>query len=94
MKTLHVGTLVGQDTGGNQRGINGGAFFFLRLPHSGIEVDVPLIAQFPAGGVEAMPDAGLEPDVAVIPSTADMAEGVDTEVRAVFGLIDARPMDR
>ncbi|GEM_PF-486703 len=25
------GTLVGQPTGGNQRGINGGAFFFLRL---------------------------------------------------------------
>ena len=29
-----LGTLVGQPTGGNQRGINGGAFFFTRLPRT------------------------------------------------------------
>lgn len=44
-----LGTLVGQPTGGNQRGINGGAFFFLNLPGSGIELDVPLIGFFPDG---------------------------------------------
>jgi len=42
-----LGTLVGSPTGGNQRGINGGAFFFLRLPHSKIEMDLPLIGSFP-----------------------------------------------
>ena len=41
------GRLIGQPTGGNQRGINGGAFFFLRLPHTGIEVDLPIIGVFP-----------------------------------------------
>ena len=48
--------LVGQPTGGNQRGITGGAFFFLRLPNSKIEVDVPLIGQYPA---TEQPDGGL-----------------------------------
>ncbi|MCS3810253.1 hypothetical protein FHY19_003321 [Xanthomonas arboricola] len=35
-----LATLVGQPTGGNLRGINGGAFFFLHLPNSHIEVDL------------------------------------------------------
>lgn len=79
-----LGTLVGQTTGGNQRGINGGAFFFLRLPHSGIEVDVPLIGQFPDG---ERPDAGLDPDIPVVPSVEDVARGRDTEMYAVRAAI-------
>ena len=39
--------MVGQVTGGNLRGINGGAFFFLNLPNSRLEIDLPLIGQFP-----------------------------------------------
>ena len=79
-----LATLVGQPTGGNQRGINGGAFFFLRLPRSGIEVDVPLIGYFPP--VER-PDSGIAPDVLVEPSAEDVARGVDTELRAVLEMI-------
>ncbi len=75
-----LGTLVGQQTGGNQRGINGGAFFFLRLPKSGIELDLPLIGQFPSG---ARPDAGIEPDIKVVPTVADIAAGRDAEMEAV-----------
>lgn len=75
-----IGKLVGQGTGGNQRGINGGAFFFLRLPNSGIELDLPLIGQFPA---EEKPDAGLEPDIPVTPTPADIAAGRDVEIAAV-----------
>lgn len=76
----HLGTLVGQPTGGNQRGINGGAFFFLRLPHSRLEVDLPLIGQFPDGNP---PDAGLQPDVVVTPTVRDIAAGRDVEMEAV-----------
>jgi len=76
----HLGTLVGQPTGGNQRGINGGAFFFLRLPHSGLELDLPLIGQFPDGN---QPDAGLQPDIVVVPTVQDIAEGRDAELEAV-----------
>lgn len=38
-----LAALIGGPTGGNKRGIiNGGAFFFMRLPKSGTEVDLPL----------------------------------------------------
>jgi C-terminal processing protease CtpA/Prc len=76
----HLGTLVGQPTGGNQRGINGGAFFFLRLPQSGIELDLPVIGQFPDGD---WPDAGLQPDIIVVPTVKDIANGRDPELEAV-----------
>jgi hypothetical protein len=74
MKTARLGKLVGQTTGGNQRGINGGAFYFLTLPKSGFEVDVPLIGYFPR-----MPkaDAGLDPDVKVSATAGDVAAGYD-----------------
>jgi hypothetical protein len=81
-----LGTLVGQPTGGNQRGINGGAFFFLRLPRSGLELDLPLIGQFPDG---ERPDAGLEPDVLVVPAVSDIAGGRDAELEAVRARIAA-----
>ena len=55
-----LATLIGETTGGSQRGINGGQFFFLKLPHSGLEIDIPLVASIP---VDAKPDAGLQPDV-------------------------------
>ncbi|HEX2642799.1 MAG TPA: S41 family peptidase [Thermoanaerobaculia bacterium] len=75
-----AGTLVGQPTGGNRRGINGGAFFFLRLPNSKIEVDIPLIGYFPAA---EQPDTGVQPDIAVQPSAEDIARGIDRELATV-----------
>lgn len=62
-----LGTLIGETTGGNRRGINGGAFYFLRLPATGLEADLPLIGTFPQ---EPQPDAGIVPDIA-IPRTAE-----------------------
>jgi hypothetical protein len=69
-----IGTLIGETTGGNRRGINGGAFFFARLPESGIEFDLPLIGYYPEA---KMPDAGIEPDIAVAPTANDIASGRD-----------------
>jgi C-terminal processing protease CtpA/Prc len=66
--------LAGEPTGGNRRGINGSAYFFLRLPRSRIEVDVPLVAMIAEG---EPPDAGLVPDVVVAPTAADLARGLD-----------------
>ena len=79
-----LGTPVGQATGGNQRGINGGAFFFLRLPNSKLGLDVPLIASFPPGDV---PDAGIMPDIAVVPSAEDIAAGRDAELAVVVAAL-------
>lgn len=80
----HLGTLVGTPTGGNQRGINGGAFFFLRLPHSNIEMDLPLIGIFPAS---AKPDAGLMPDVPVKITADGIAAHRDASIETVQRLI-------
>jgi C-terminal processing protease CtpA/Prc len=71
----HLGTLIGTPTGGNKRGINGGSFFFLLLPHSGIEIDIPLIGTFPA---QSQPDEGLMPDVLANFSQEDVAKGIDS----------------
>ncbi len=75
-----LGMLVGQPTGGNQRGINGGAFFFLRLPRSGIELDLPLIGMFPSG---ERADGGIDPDIPVLPGIDHIAHGRDAEMAAV-----------
>lgn len=80
-----LGTLVGEPTGGNQRGINGGAFFFMTLPGSGIELDVPLIAQFPE---TPMPDAGLSPDLPARASADSIAAYRDVALEAIFARID------
>ena len=78
-----LATLIGEPTGGNQRGINGGAFFFVRLPRTGLEVDLPLIGRFPADGDDAvLPDAGIVPEVRAPITAADLARGHDAALAA------------
>lgn len=79
-----VATLVGQPTGGNLRGINGGAFFFLKLPASGLEVDLPLIASFPE---TPQPDAPVYPDLDVPTTAADIAASRDPQMTAALSLL-------
>ena len=79
-----LGRLVGQPTGGNRRGINGGAFFFLRLPNSHLEADLPLIGSF---ATEEQPDAGLSPDVPVTRTAEGIARGRDEELDAALSLL-------
>ena len=74
------GRLYGRPTGGNLRGINGGAFFFVRLPASGLEFDLPLVGYFP---LTPQPDAGLQPDVFSAPSVRDIADGHDAALERV-----------
>ena len=81
VKQLRLGTLVGRPTGGSRRGINGGGFFFLTLPNSRIEIDIPLIGQFPR---TPQPDAGVVPDLLVTPSASDIATGRDVELTAIL----------
>lgn len=79
--------LFGETTGGNCRGINGGAYFFVRLPESGIEFDLPLIGYFPPG---SPPDSGLEPDVAVAPTADDLFNGRDPAMAAAAAWLLSR----
>lgn len=67
-------TLIGETTGGNRRGVNGGAFLFVKLPFSGIEFDLPLkgyVARL------SQPDAGIDPDVRVPVTVASLRDGQD-----------------
>ena len=86
IRAARLGTLVGRSTGGNLRGINGGAFFFLRLPGCGLELDLPLIGQFPR---EAAPDAGIEPDIPVSVDVGQVLAGMDGDMAAVRAHLDA-----
>jgi len=79
-----LATLLGSTTGGNRRGINGGAFFFLRLPTSRIEIDLPLIASFPD---TPQPDAAIDPDVFMPTTAADIADGRDSQMAAATARI-------
>lgn len=84
VKDNGLATLVGEPTGGNRRGINGGAFFFLKLPASGIVIDLPLIAGFPT---TPQPDSGIDPDVPVATTAEDVRLGRDPQMHAATRLV-------
>jgi len=84
VRTFRLGRLVGGTTGGNRRGINGGSFYFLRLPESGLEADLPLVGTFPR---RPQPDSGLEPDIAVSATPADIAAGRDAVLEHALTLV-------
>jgi C-terminal processing protease CtpA/Prc len=84
VKRSGVATLVGTPTGGNRRGINGGAFFFVRLPRTGLEVDLPLIAGFPESDE---PNAGVEPDILVPLTRESITRGEDVALEAVRRMV-------
>lgn len=86
MREHNLATLVGQETGGNQKGITAGALFFMVLPNSKIEVDVPLIGMDYAEAAKR-PDAGIKPDVLVRPTVEAVVRGTDQELDAVKALI-------
>lgn len=72
-------TLIGQPTGGNLRGLNGGQLAWITLPASGVAVDIPLVANFTAG---APPDVGVKPDVLVESNFEDTQAGGDAGMAA------------
>jgi Peptidase family S41 len=82
VQRTRMGTLVGEPTGGNQRGINGGALFFVKLPRTRLEVDLPLIGTFADGA----PDAGVMPDVVVETTAADLVAGRDPQLAKAIAL--------
>lgn len=80
-------TLVGQSTGGNLRGLNGGQLAWVNLPNSGVAVDIPLLA---ATFSEDTPDASVTPDVLVMPSFDARRAGRDVDMEAVAEAMSAR----
>lgn len=88
LKASGAALLIGQRTAGNLQGLNGGQIAWVRLPHSGVSVDIPLVANFTAGNP---PSGGVQPDLNVTPDFAAAARGEDVDmVRARAWLAEGR----
>lgn len=81
VKKYKLATVVGEMTGGSQQGINGGQFFFLYLPNSNIEMDLPLVFQT---SIQKSPDVGIKPDYEVKTTYSDIAKGADPQVQFIL----------
>ena len=77
----NVGQIVGETTSGNQQGINGGQFFFLNLPYSHIEADIPLVWGAYKGN---RPDTGIKPDILIPVTQASIASQKDAALDYVL----------
>ncbi len=75
-----LAAIFGQATGGNQQGINGGNYFFLRLPNSKVEIDIPVFFLAP---LTPEKDESIVPDIPVKKDPKDVGENFDRE----FGTI-------
>ncbi|GAB5527396.1 MAG: S41 family peptidase [Roseivirga sp.] len=82
-KSNQMATLVGETTGGNQKGINGGMMFFVRLPNSKVHFDIPIIGMYS----EDKPDAGISPDYEVKTTVEDLLADRDPVIEKVKALI-------
>lgn len=86
LKASHAAYLIGQTTGGNLRGLNGGQLAWMTLPASKVSFDIPLRA---ATAPDGTANAGLQPDLVVKPSLGKIRQGIDQEMRAAQALIAA-----
>lgn len=76
----NLAKIVGQVSGGNKQGINGGNYFFLKLPNSKIEIDIPVYFQAP---FQIQKDQGVIPDVIVKRTASDIGNKFDREMDTV-----------
>ncbi|MBX7043670.1 MAG: S41 family peptidase [Ignavibacteria bacterium] len=84
VREYKLGLLAGRATGGNLKGITGGNLFFLDLPNTGIEVDIPLITELTPADT---PDSGITPDIFIDQSVEDIAGGKDSGLQSLLGII-------
>lgn len=84
VKTNKLAKIVGQTTGGNRQGINGGNYFFLSLPNSRVEIDIPVYFQAP---LQLQKDESVIPDVVVKRDFNDIGNNFDREIETIKNLI-------
>ena len=80
----HSGVIIGETTGGTKQGLNGGQFFFLNLPYSKFEIDIPIIWGAPTTN---RPDEGVKPDYEIKSNQKDIYYGIDTQLRFALSQI-------
>ncbi|WP_350293533.1 S41 family peptidase [uncultured Croceitalea sp.] len=86
-KKQKLGLLIGQETGGNLNDINGGQILFLRLPHSQIEIDFPVMGGF---SNQKQPNSGVIPDIQTKNTIQSFLGNRDLEMEKTLELIGSR----
>ena len=84
-KKNNYATLVGTETGGTKKGITAGQIFFLTLPNTKIEIDIPLIGRYP---MERLDDKGIQPDIWVENSLDGYINNIDEQFEKTVELIN------
>lgn len=79
--------IVGQATGGNKQGINGGNYYFLNLPNSKVEIDVPVYFQSP---LTPQKDESVIPDIRVKRRAEDIGNNFDRELWTIEKMISGK----
>lgn len=79
-----LATIVGQTTGGNKQGINGGNYLFLSLPNSRAEIDIPTYFQSP---LKPQKDQSVVPDIIVKRKPEDVGNKFDRELDVISSII-------
>ncbi|RDC65454.1 S41 family peptidase [Adhaeribacter pallidiroseus] len=90
LQTTQAATLIGEKTGGTKQGLNGSQFFFLHLPYSHLEIDIPLVWQAPT---RPRTDCGVIPDHEVLTIPADLLHNNDRQLNYTLSLIKNREDD-
>jgi len=80
-KVNNYATLVGTETGGTKMGITGGQIFFLTLPNTKIEIDIPLIGSYPTTD---LPDEGILPDISIPVTLNDFRLKIDSQLEYII----------
>ena len=83
-KKNKLARVVGQVSGGSKQGINGGNYYFLKLPNSKVEIDIPVYFQSP---LKKQTDESIIPDVLVKKQLDDIGNNIDREMMTVKNLI-------
>lgn len=80
-------TLVGRETGGNVQGLNANFIFFLRLPNSRIEIDIPVVhMRVPLKELQNR-DGGIIPDLPLVREPKDLLSNRDTVLEELLARI-------
>ncbi len=82
-KTSKLATLIGTTTGGSQKGLNGGTMFFVRLPNTNIEFDIPIIGTYSP----EKPDSGIVPDIEILETIETLRGNIDPIILKVKELV-------
>lgn len=82
-----LGLFIGEETGGNYTGGNGGEFISFSLPKTNIQVGIPLLYYHNAVNKPLQEGRGTIPDHYVPDNIEDILKGNDTQLNFAFDLI-------